>query len=175
MQADVHLLRCFESYETDTSAPHNLFLSPMQVSQARAERLILGGETFEMVTSEPGISEHKEGQFMLRASVKTGRRQETIRVTSNKAFNTGRYGSRGLESRGRPRKRWRRAARFRAHPRGSAARTPARLRVFLEFTIAPRALHVQKTRRVGLAPAHTPALRSAPRVQPRSTLPRISA
>ena len=59
MQADVHLLRCFESYETDTSAPHNLFLSPMQVSQARAERLILGGETFEMVTSEPGISEHK--------------------------------------------------------------------------------------------------------------------
>ena len=52
---------------------------------------------------------------------------------------------------------------------------PARLRMFLEFTIAPRALHVQKTRRVGLAPAHTPALRSAPRVQPRSTLPRISA
>ena len=44
-----------------------------------------------MVTSEPGISEHKGGQFMLRASVKTGRRQETIRVTSNKAFNTGRF------------------------------------------------------------------------------------
>ena len=84
MQADVHLLRCFESYETDTSAPHNLFLSPMQVSQARAERLILGEETFEMVTSEePGISEHKEGQFHLRAFVKTGRRQETIRVASN--------------------------------------------------------------------------------------------
>ena len=37
-----------------------------------------------MVTSEePGISEHKEGQFHLRAFVKTGRRQETIRVASN--------------------------------------------------------------------------------------------
>ena len=53
---------------------------------------------------------------------------------------------------------------------GSAARTPARLRMFLEYINAPRALHVRKTRRVGLAPAHTPALRSAPRVQPRSTL-----
>ena len=62
----------------------------MQVSQARAERLILGEETFKIV-SEPGISEHAPGSFMLRAYVKTGRRQETIRVASNTAFNTGRF------------------------------------------------------------------------------------
>ena len=63
----------------------------MQVSQERAERLILGAEPFQIV-SEPGISEHAPGSFMLRAYVKTGRRRETIRrVASNTAFNTGRF------------------------------------------------------------------------------------
>ena len=91
MAADVHLLRSFESYETDTSAPRTLFLSPMQVSQARAERLILGEETFKIV-SEPGISEHAPGSFMLRAYVKTGRRLEKKqRVASNTMFDTGRF------------------------------------------------------------------------------------
>jgi len=62
----------------------------MQVSQERAERLILGAEPFQIV-SEPGISEHAPGSFMLRAYVKTGRGQEKKRVNSNTAFNTGRF------------------------------------------------------------------------------------
>ena len=62
----------------------------MQVSQERANRLILGAEPFQIV-SEPGISEHAPGSFMLRAYVKTGRRQEKKRVNSSTAFNTGRF------------------------------------------------------------------------------------
>ena len=91
VQADVHLLRSLESYETDTSAPRTLFLSPMQASQARARRLILGLDPFSDSFGDHAVTNTYGSAWVVRVQQKTRRGEPKRYARTNSEYRGVRF------------------------------------------------------------------------------------